>query len=101
MEAQTTSSPARWTSWKRLILRVAEQPQLSFLHADESLNAVDFAQFERLTTETLRASLLPRHEGSLKARPDGTLLDGHHRIAVLRTRGVDVNALPSRDCSEE
>jgi hypothetical protein len=33
-------------------------------------------------------------QGSLKARPDGTIVDGHHRIKVLRDRGVDVDALP-------
>jgi len=32
--------------------------------------------------------------GALKARPDGTVLDGHHRIVVLRERGFDVDALP-------
>jgi hypothetical protein len=32
--------------------------------------------------------------GALKARPDGTTLDGHHRIVVLRERGVSVDTLP-------
>jgi hypothetical protein len=27
-------------------------------------------------------------------RQDGTVLDGHHRIAVLRERGVAVDTLP-------
>ena len=40
------------------------------------------------------ASLLPGLEGCLKTRPEGTILDGHHRIHVLRHRGVDVDALP-------
>ncbi|HYR77010.1 MAG TPA: hypothetical protein VEM96_14315 [Pyrinomonadaceae bacterium] len=31
---------------------------------------------------------------SLKARPDGTLIEGHHRIKVLRERGIDVDSLP-------
>jgi hypothetical protein len=73
---------------------VGDRPPLAFLHSDQSLNSVKLAQFERLTNEILQQSLLPGQEGSLKARPDGTLLDGHHRIAVLRARGVDVNALP-------
>jgi hypothetical protein len=30
----------------------------------------------------------------LKVRPDGTVLDGHHRIRVLAERGVDVHWLP-------
>ena len=51
-------------------------------------------QFERLTTDVLKDSLLPGKKDCLKARPDGTLLDGHHRIYVLRARGVNVDALP-------
>ena len=32
----------------------------------------------------LPESLEPGSPGALKARPDGTVLDGHHRIVVLR-----------------
>jgi len=49
---------------------------------------------EGLTTDVLQNSLLPGQTGSLKTRPDGTILDGHHRIYILRRRGVDVDALP-------
>jgi hypothetical protein len=49
---------------------------------------------ERWTTETIKLSLLPGQKDSLKVRPDGTILDGHHRLKVLRDRGVDVNSLP-------
>jgi hypothetical protein len=49
---------------------------------------------ERLSTEALKLSLVPGQEHCLKTRPDGTILDGHHRIHVLRQRGVDVDALP-------
>lgn len=70
------------------------QPPLKFVHSDESLSKVKMAQLERLTTEELRLSLQPGQASRLKARPDGTLLDGHHRIAVLRGRGVEVDALP-------
>ena len=50
--------------------------------------------YRKLPTQTLIDSLRPGDVGSLKARPDGTLLDGHHRVKVLRERGVDVDALP-------
>jgi hypothetical protein len=30
----------------------------------------------------------------LKARLDGTVLDGHHRLSVLVERGEDIDALP-------
>jgi len=49
---------------------------------------------EKLTTETIKGSLMPGNQHSLKTRPDGTILDGHHRVEVLRQRGIDVNALP-------
>jgi ParB-like chromosome segregation protein Spo0J len=51
-------------------------------------------KFDKVSTEDLIASLKPGEEGSLKARPDGTMIDGHHRVKVLRDRGVDVDALP-------
>lgn len=69
-------------------------PPLKSLHPESSLNAVKLAQKERLSTEALLASLLPGLTDCLKARPDGTILDGHHRIHVLRGRGVDVDVLP-------
>lgn len=75
-------------------------PPLKALHPDSSLNAVKLAEMERLATETLQVSLLPGVEGSLKTRPDGTILDGHHRVHVLRNRGVDVDVLP-RDIVEK
>ena len=72
----------------------AVPPPLAVLHSDAALNSLKLAQFERLSKEALQQSLLPGQPGSLKARPEGTLLDGHHRVFVLRSRGVDVNALP-------
>jgi hypothetical protein len=70
------------------------QPPLRPLHRDESLNKVKLAQFERLKNEELLSSLEPGQSNCLRARPDGTMLEGHHRIYVLRARGVDVDALP-------
>jgi len=68
-------------------------PPLQPLHLDNSLNAAKLAKLERLSTEALLASLLPGQAGCLKTRPEGTILDGHHRIHILRQRGVDVNDL--------
>lgn len=69
-------------------------PPLKPLHPDSSINPVKLAQLDRLSTEVLQASLLPGQEGCLKTRPEGTILDGHHRIHILRQRGVDVDGLP-------
>ncbi|MCB9383402.1 MAG: hypothetical protein H7A47_18520 [Verrucomicrobiales bacterium] len=58
------------------------------------LSRPKLAAFERLSTEALKESLALGKEGCLKARPDGTMLDGHHRVYVLRKRGVNVDELP-------
>lgn len=70
------------------------QPPLRLLHSDAILSRVKLDQFRRITTVELIASLEPGRPGALKARPDGTVLDGHHRIVVLRERGVSVDTLP-------
>jgi hypothetical protein len=70
------------------------QPPLRLLHSEDILSKVKLDQFRRLSTTELIASLALGRPGALKARPDGTVLDGHHRIVVLRERGVGVDTLP-------
>jgi len=70
------------------------QPPLRSLHSEATLNGLKLDQFRRLSTAKLVASLALGEPGALKARPDGTVLEGHHRIVVLRERGFDVDALP-------
>ncbi len=64
------------------------------LHPDEQLIVGNLEQYRKLATDVLVRSLESGREGSLKVRPDGTIIDGHHRLKVLRERGFDVNALP-------
>ena len=64
------------------------------LHPDSSLNPAKLEQYAKASTEALIDSLRPGLAGSLKVRPDGTMVDGHHRIKILRERGVDVDSLP-------
>lgn len=75
------------------MVELPEHPPLKAIHPDSSLNAGKLAKMERLSTEELLASLVPGLRDCLKTRPDGTILDGHHRIHVLRKRGVDVDHL--------
>jgi hypothetical protein len=72
---------------------LAEHPRLKPLHADSSLNAGKLATLDRCSSELLLTSL---REGPnrLKTREDGTILEGHHRVYILRQRGVDVDKLP-------
>ncbi len=69
------------------------QPPLKPLHSARSLSLPKLDQFRKVETAELVASLKPGEPGSLKARPDGTIMDRHHRVEVLRERGVDVDAL--------
>ena len=69
-------------------------PPLTPLHPDEALLLLKLEQFRRLSTEELCKSLAPGQPGALKARMDGTIIDGHHRVKVLRERGIDVDRLP-------
>ena len=71
-----------------------EEPSpLVSLHLDASLIASKLQHYSRLSDAKLVDSLRPGRSGSLKVRPDGTILDGHHRIKILRDRGIDVNGL--------
>ncbi len=72
----------------------AKPPKLKFLHAESTLNRVKLELFRRLTTDELKSSLAPGQPSSLKVRPDGTVLDGHHRISVLVERGENMHQLP-------
>jgi hypothetical protein len=47
-----------------------------------------------ISTAELVASLAVEQRDSLKVKVDGTVLDGHHRIFILRERGIDVDSLP-------
>jgi hypothetical protein len=68
--------------------------KLRFLHSEETLSRLKLEAFRRLETIALKASLHPGLAGSLKVRPDGTVLDGHHRLLVLVERGEDIHSLP-------
>lgn len=76
-------------------------PPLKPLHSETSLIQSKLDHFSRLSTDDLKLSLQIGNKDSLKARSDGTILDGHHRIAILRSRGVDVDALPREIISRD
>ena len=73
---------------------VSKPPTLKPLHSEGAIIESKLELFRKLRTEELVNSLRPDQVGCLKARPDGTMIDGHHRIAVLKERGVDVDSLP-------
>lgn len=69
-------------------------PPLQPLHPDHQLIALKLEQFRRLTTNELINSLRLGQPGSLKTKPNGVILDGHHRLKVLRERGINIDTLP-------
>jgi hypothetical protein len=75
--------------------------KLQFLHFESSLNRVKLEQLRRVSTDVLKDSLLPGQRDSLKVRADGTVLDGHHRIYILRERGEDIDRLPRQIMEKE
>ena len=75
-------------------------PLLRPLHPETSLISSKL-YFSRLSTDDLMLSLQVGQKDSLKARSDGTILEGHHRIAILRSRGVNVDVLPREIISKE
>ena len=70
------------------------EPPLRFLHSEAVLSPVKIAQFRASATDVLIESLRPGQVGALMTREDGTVLEGHHRLAVLRERGIDIDELP-------
>lgn len=77
------------------------QPPLKWLHAEGSLSQAKLIQYRRLSTQELLNSLEPGQPGSLKVRPDGIVIDGHHRLWILRERGVDIHSLPRESMPKE
>lgn len=74
---------------------------LKSLHPDTSLIRSKLDSFQKVPSGELKKSLAPGQAHCLKTRPDGTILDGHHRIHVLRSRGEDVDGLPREVVTKE
>ena len=76
------------------------KPPLKFLHPEKNLLKLKLEQFDRLTTQKLIDSLRPGEEQPLTTKPDGTVLEGHHRLKILSGRGINIHDLP-REILEE
>ncbi len=72
---------------------MSQQP-LRPLHPDSSLSPATLRDLDKKSTQELIDSLRPGEPEALRARPDGKILNGHHRIRILRGRGVNVDQLP-------
>ena len=79
---------------------MASMQPLQPLHPDRSLSQAKLDELMKVSTELLIESLSPGRPAALKVRPEGTIVDGHHRIKILTERGVDCDSLP-REVIEE
>jgi hypothetical protein len=78
----------------------SQKPKFIFLHSRDAMIQAKLEAFRRLPNDAIGSSLHPGRPGSLKVRSDGTVLDGHHRLAVLLERGEDIHRLP-REINEK
>ncbi|WP_254886268.1 RHS repeat-associated core domain-containing protein [Streptomyces sp. NA02950] len=67
---------------------------LTPLHPDSSLDRSSLDFWHKQDTEDIVFSLRPGAHEPLIVKPDGTIMNGNTRIAVLRSRGYDVDSLP-------
>jgi hypothetical protein len=77
------------------------ETKLRLLHSESTLVRAKLEQFRRLSSDLLKSSLVPGEQGALKVRPDGTVMDGHHRLYVLMERGEDIDRLPREIIEKE
>ncbi|WP_344163170.1 hypothetical protein [Nocardiopsis rhodophaea] len=68
--------------------------EITQLHTEGAMNERTLKGLRDTGTDDIMKSLKPGQEESLKVRPDGTIVNGNHRIKVLKERGVDVDSLP-------
>jgi len=73
---------------------MTNRPLLIPLHSPDLLSQPKLEGFRRLETSVIVESLEPGNEGALTTKSDGTIMDGHHRIVILKERGFDVEQLP-------
>jgi RHS repeat-associated protein len=68
------------------------KPNLKSAHKELNKNTLE--HIRKWSTEKIINSLKPGSSQALTVKPDGTIVQGNHRIEVLRERGVNVNQLP-------
>ncbi|MFD9359557.1 polymorphic toxin-type HINT domain-containing protein, partial [Streptomyces sp. NPDC060031] len=75
-------------------------PPLKSLHPDSSLAKSSLDFWHKQDTEDIVFSLRSGGQEPLIAKADGTIMNGNTRVAVLRSRGYDVDSLPRESYTE-
>ncbi|MEX0784304.1 MAG: RHS repeat-associated core domain-containing protein [Dehalococcoidia bacterium] len=63
---------------------------LKILHGEDALSRASIEYWRKKSTAEILEHL---REQPIKVRPDGTVIDGNHRLTVLRERGIDIDNL--------
>jgi hypothetical protein len=70
------------------------KPPLKLLHSEKNIIQLKLHKSRKLETQILIDSLRLGQEQPLTVKPDGTVMEGNHRLIILQERGIDINALP-------
>ena len=72
---------------------------LRIIHNEPPLNGTaDYEKWNKKSTQEIIDSLAPGNPNAeLTIYPDGAIVNGNTRIAILMERGVDVNSLPAAE----
>jgi hypothetical protein len=77
------------------------EPPLQLIHSDAVFAAgpgkLSLNYWRTRTTKEILASLQPGRPESLRAKPDGRVMNGNTRLKVLIERGEDINLLPREE----
>jgi hypothetical protein len=68
-------------------------PKLKLLHSQSTLDQSKLDYWRGKRTDEIIRSLTTEGRDKLEIRPDGTVLDGNHRVQVLIERGYDTSQL--------
>jgi hypothetical protein len=68
-------------------------PELTPLHGNDTLNKDTLDYWRKQSDDNIVKSLTSGGDEQLTIRPDGTVLQGNHRITVLKERGYDTSNL--------
>jgi hypothetical protein len=81
--------------WRVRVHNTYARPPLKRLH-ESTLVSSQLDSIRKMRTEDIVKSLSTKGDEALRVRPDGTVIQGNHRIKVLEERGYDTSKLWDR-----
>lgn len=74
----------------------AHEPELRRLHSDVTIMTSNQSSYRYWCSQNMQEiieSLRPGTQEPLRAKQDGTVMQGNTRVLILEQRGVDINVL--------